>query len=713
MTASLPFGSWPSPFSADDVAEGSLRLDGARFVADEVWWAQGLPDEGGRVAVRRRGNDGVVHDVLPAPWNARSRVHEYGGGAWTANTEGVVLFVDASDQRVRSLAPGEEPVALTPVDDAVSYGGLRWQAGSLLAVAERERGDRTPERSIVLIPLDGSGPVTLVGGSDFVAQPALSADGRRLAWVAWDHPDMPWDRTRLRLADVEAGRVSNVRDLTDGSTAALQPEWADTDTLLYADDPTGRWNLYRRDVTDDTVTPCAPADADTGGALWTVGMRWYAPLEDGRIVAVRTHGEDELVLHDPRSGGTSPLPLEAGSSSSVEDAAGSRVLVVTASAAHPLALWLIDVDGDREPVRIVGDDLSDVAAWLPRPRAVSVDGPHGEVHAFAYPPTSPDAQGLDDELPPYLVWVHGGPTAHVGPAASRKIAYFTSRGIGVLDVNYGGSTGYGRAYRERLRGQWGVVDVDDVVAAARGVAGAGLADPERLAIEGGSAGGWTVLAALVGSDVFAAGVSRYGVGDARALAADTHDFEARYLDGLIGPLPEAEPLYIERSPLSRPEGFRAPLLILQGSEDKVVPPSQAEAIRDALRAGGVPHAYVLYEGEGHGFRRRETTVHALESELAFLGEVFGFPTDAPALPLEVGLLSATTTAAGRELVIAAGPLPDHAARDVSVVVSREPERPLFARTGDPQWAALLRDAGFTPVQDDDELFVLPPTLDGE
>ncbi|MEV7693955.1 prolyl oligopeptidase family serine peptidase [Microbacterium sp. NPDC089189] len=713
MTATLPFGSWPSPFSADDVAEGSLRLDGARFVGDEVWWAQGVPEEGGRVAVRRRVADGVVHDVLPAPWNARSRVHEYGGGAWTATPEGTVLFVDASDQRVRRLTPGEDPVALTPADEAVSYGGLRWQAGSLLAVAEREGADRTPERSIALIPLDGSGPVTLVAGSDFVAQPALSADGRRLAWVAWDHPDMPWDRTRLRVADIGADGASNVRDLTDGSTAALQPEWADADTLLYADDPTGRWNLYRRDLTTDAVAPCAPADADTGGALWTLGMRWYTPLEDGRIVAVRTHGADELVLHDPQTGGTSPLPLEAGSSSSVEDAAGSRVLVVTASAAHPLGLWLIDADGADAPVRIVGDDLSDVAAWLPRPRAVSVDGPHGEVHAFAYPPASPDARGLDEELPPYLVWVHGGPTAHVGPAASRKVAYFTSRGIGVLDVNYGGSTGYGRAYRERLRGQWGVVDVDDVVAAAHGIAGAGLADPARLAIEGGSAGGWTVLAALVGSDVFSAGVSRYGVGDARALAADTHDFEARYLDGLIGPLPEAEALYIERSPLSHPEGFRAPLLILQGADDRVVPPSQAEAIRAALREGGVPHAYVLYEGEGHGFRRRETTVHALESELAFLGEVFGFRSDAPSLPFDVGMLSTTTTEGGPQLVIAPGPLPAHAARDLSVAVSREPERPLFARTDDPAWVPLLGAAGFTPVEGDDELFVLAPTLDGE
>jgi len=267
---------------------------------------------------------------------------------------------------------------------------------------------------------------------------------------------------------------------------------------------------------------------------------------------------------------------------------------------------------------------------MPTGRAVTFAGPHGDVHAFDYPPTNPDVTGPDGELPPYVVFVHGGPTAHVAGVADARTAFLTSRGIGVLDVNYGGSTGYGRAYRERLRGQWGVVDVDDVAAAASGLVAAGLADGARLAIDGGSAGGWTVLGALVGTDVFAAGISRYGVGDARALAEDTHDFEAHYLDGLIGPLPEADALYRERSPLSHPERFRVPLLLLQGAEDAVVPPAQSEAIRDALAAHGVPHAYVLYEGEGHGFRRAETVVHARESELAFLGAVFGFET--PGIP---------------------------------------------------------------------------------
>lgn len=627
----LPYGSWPSPLTAAWASASSLRLDGAAFVGDEIWWGESLPDEAGRVAVMRRLPDGTVETVLPAPWNARSRVHEYGGGAWAVSDEGTLFFVDKSDQRVRRLRPGGEPEPLTPEDDVTHYGGLRWQHGTLLAVRERSRDADIPERHIVAIataPAAASGAgsaaavTELAGGSDFVAQPALSPDGTRLAWVAWDHPDMPWDRTRVRVARV--GDPASAHDVAGGSTSALQPEWLASGELLLLNEPTGRWNLYRVDP-DSGAEPAevAPADADTGGALWVLGSRWYAPVDDGRIVAVRTHGADQLVVVDPDGHGV-PLPFPATSRLQIEDVRGGRALV-TGVMPGAAGLWSVDLaDGEITAVRGGAPDVSDT--WVPHARQVTVEGPHGPVHAFAYPPTNPDVTAPADELPPYLVWVHGGPTSHVGGAADSKVAYFTSRGIGVLDVNYGGSTGYGRSYRERLKGQWGVVDVDDVAAAAQGLADEGLADGSRLAIEGGSAGGWTVLAALVGTDVFGAGISRYGVGDARALAAETHDFESRYLDGLIGPLPEAEQVYIDRSPLSRPEQFRVPLLLLQGDEDAVVPPAQAEAIRDALVAQRVPHAYVLYTGEGHGFRRTETIVHALESELAFLGQVFGFDT---------------------------------------------------------------------------------------
>ncbi len=632
MVDTLPYGSWPSPLSAAAAAAAAPRFDGAAFVGDEIWWGESIPSEGGRTAVRRRDAGGRIVDVLPAPWNARSRVHEYGGGSWAASPDGLLFFVEKSDQRIWLLRADGTTVALTDDDGDVRYGGLSWQQGTLLAVREAHGRSPVPARSIVAISTAGH-LTTLTEGSDFLAQPALSPDGGRLAWVAWNHPDMPWDRTTLQLGRVAHGRVTEVRTVSSGRTAALQPEWTAEGDLLFLDDPTGRWNIFR--VSDETAPAAvSPADADTGGALWVLGSRWYAPLPDGGALAVRTDGHDEVVLVD-RAGVVTSVDIPVRSRALVEAVDGPRVLL-SGAAPGVSGVWVVDtVRGSVELVR--GGGFEGDPAWLPQGRGVTFDGPHGPVHAVDYRPTHPHVVGPDGERPPYLVWVHGGPTAHVGDVAEPKVAYFTSRGIGILDVNYGGSTGYGRAYRERLRGQWGVVDVDDVVAAASGFAAEGGADPARLAIEGGSAGGWTVLAALVGSDAFAAGVSRYGVGDARALAADTHDFEARYLDGLIGPLPEAEQLYVERSPLSRPEGFRVPLLILQGAEDAVVPPAQSEAIRDALAARGVPHAYVLYDGEGHGFRRQETVVHALETELAFLGAVFGFPTpDVPPIDLRPG-----------------------------------------------------------------------------
>ncbi len=636
MVDALPYGSWPSPLTAEAAAAAVPRRDGAAFVGDEIWWGESVAEEGARMTVRRRSAAGAVSTILPAPWDVRSRVHEYGGGSWAASPEGRLFFVEKRDQRVWSAMPGDEPVALTRDDGDVRYGGLSWQRGMLVAVREEHGAQAVPRRSIVAISADGSGVRELASGSDFLAQPAVSPDGQRLAWIAWDHPDMPWGRARLMVGRLTSGGVVGAEQVGAAAGAALQPSWVGDRELLYADDPDGRWNLWRVDLDADAdPQPVAPADADTGGALWVLGARWYAPVDGGRIVAVRTHGADELVVID-RGGAVRSLDVPTRSRTSIEDVDGSRVLV--SGAGHGASgIWVVEAGGGAELVVGGAPEFAqgDAQDWLPEGRAVTYPGPHGPVHAFDFAPTNPHVSGPDGELPPYLVWVHGGPTAHVSGVADSKVAYFTSRGIGVLDVNYGGSTGYGRAYRERLRGQWGVVDVDDVVAAAAGLAAEGRADAARIAIEGGSAGGWTVLAALTSTDVFRAGISRYGVGDARSLAADTHDFEARYLDGLIGPLPEAEEVYAARSPLSRADRFRVPLLLLQGADDTVVPPSQSEAIRDALAARGIPHAYVLYEGEGHGFRRTETVVHALEAELAFLGQVFGFATPGVApLPLD-------------------------------------------------------------------------------
>lgn len=622
-----PYGTWSSPFHAADIASSAPRIDGARFVGEEIWWGESVPAEGGRVTVRSSTGD----VVLPAPWSARSRVHEYGGGAWTAEADGTLFFVDANDQRVYRMLQGEQPEPLTPT--GANHGGLRLQDGRLLAVRE----DLSVEphlRAIVEIPTDGSAASdttairVFVQGTAFFAHPALSPDGTRIALVEWSGRRMPWQEAKLCVIEVGGDEFADTR-----ARAALQPEWISDTELVYADDPTGRWNLYRRSVEGlEASAPEAvsPVDADTGYGLWVLGNRWYQPLPDGRLVAVRTNGSDEIVIIG-RDGAEKRLDVPATAHASVDDVSGSRVLISGGGAGVSAGLWVVDVDSGE--VRRVRGGLPVDEAWMPPATRITLEGANGAVHAFDYAPANPDASAPDAELPPYIVFVHGGPTAHVAGAASAAIAFYTSRGIGVLDVNYGGSTGYGRAYRERLDGQWGIADVEDVLAAARGLADSGRADPRRIAIRGGSAGGWTVLAALVRGGVFAAGISRYGVTDLRSLAQDTHDFEKYYLDGLVGPLPAAEQVYIDRSPLTHADRIDVPVLLLQGADDRVVPPSQSEKIRDALATRGIPHEYVVYEGEGHGFRRAETIVDALERELAFLGEVFGF-APATAEPVE-------------------------------------------------------------------------------
>ena len=612
---SSPFGSWPSPFSAASVAASSPRIDGAVFVGDEVWWGESMPAEGGRMSVR--SSTGRV--ALAAPWSARSRVHEYGGGAWTADADGTLYFVEARDQRVYRLDAGETPVPLTSPGPA--HGGLRLQRGRLFAVRE-DLTTAPHRRAIVEIPVNGSAAQSadlvrvVVEGTGFFAHPALSPDGTRTAWVQWDARSMPWDSAVLGLRSDDGTAVALLP-----TRAALQPEWTADDELFFADDPSGRWALYRQHV--DGVAPrgpaqaVAPVDADTGYGLWVLGNRWYRPLPDGRVVAVRTNGRDEVVLIAP-DGSARTLDVPCDGHVSVDDVRGDRVLLSGSGSTVAPGLWCVDLHDDT--VTLVAGGTPADAAWMPPAAEIVVDGLHGPVHAFAYAPANPDVSAPAGELPPYVVFVHGGPTAHVTGAASAAIAFYTSRGIGVLDVNYGGSTGYGRDYRERLKGQWGVVDVDDVIAAARGLADAGMADARRIAIRGSSAGGWTVLSALVRGGVFAAGISRYGVTDLRGLIAHSHDFEAPYIEGLVGPLPASDELYTQRSPLTNASRIDVP--VLQGADDPVVPPSQSEAIRDVLVAHDVDCEYVLYEGEGHGFRSASTIVDALEREITFLRRVF-------------------------------------------------------------------------------------------
>ncbi len=618
-----PFGSWSSPFTPADLSRSAPRIEGARIVGSEIWWGESVPSEGGRVTVR----SSTGQEILPAPWGARSRVHEYGGGAWTADADGTLYFVDVADRRVHRMPRGGVPHPLT--SSGAQFGGLSLQQGRLFAVREDLR-DVPHERAIVEIPVDGSAATdesavrVVAAGPDFFAHPALSPDGARVAFVTWSQEHMPWEGARLVVAEADGSQT----DL--GGQAALQPTWVGADELLYLDNPSGRWNLHRAPAhADADAAPIAAADADTGGGLWVLGNRWYGTLDDGRVVAVRTNGTDELVLIDDIHAAeptVHALDLPITGEASIDDVSGTWVLISGAGATVEKGLWCVDV-ADGTVVTVTGGAPVD-SDWFPLARAVTFDGPHGPVHAFDYAPLNPNETAPDGERPPYIVMVHGGPTAHVSGTASTAYAFWTSRGIGVLDVNYGGSTGYGREYRERLDSAWGVVDVDDVIAAAQGLAASGAADAERITIRGGSAGGWTVLSALVRGGAFAAGISRYGVTDLRMLAADTHDFEKHYLTGLVGPLPEAEAVYIERSPLTHADQIDVPVLLLQGEDDLVVPPSQSEAIRDALAARGIPHEYVLFPGEGHGFRRAETIEAAAHAELRFLGEAFGFePAD--------------------------------------------------------------------------------------
>ncbi len=645
MPEVAPYGTWTSPFTADSIVAGQHAAGGGRFIGEDVWWLEARPAEKGRFAIRRPSGD-----VLVAPWNARTRVHEYGGGAWTATPDGIVVFAEFSDQRLYRLdEPGGEPVPLTPEPPqpgAWRYAELQiLRVGEIWCIREQHGTDGTVSRDIAAVPIDGSAADdpsrirSVVGGSHFLANPRISPDGRRLAWLAWEHPQMPWDGTELRVADFGADGTCGEHRTLLGATdeSILQPEWRDADTLYAISDVSGFWNLYTIDVDGLDAQAVAPVEADLGGPLWQLGMRWYSILDDGRLLTVRTFGAETLAVLDPTSGTYDDIELGNISSVNLGARNGDRLLFTGGGSRTVAGLRMLDL-ATREvsDVRLTLDEVPD-PAYLPDARLMTLRGDSREVHAIVYPPHNPDFAAPDGELPPFVAFVHGGPTSQSVPTVLGSyglIGYFTSRGIGVVDVNYGGSTGYGREYRNRLRGQWGVVDVDDCVTAVLGLADAGIADRARLGIEGGSAGGWTVLAALTGTDVFACGVSLFGVAELTRFVQDTHDFESRYIDGMVGPLPEAAALYEERAPLNHVDDLSCPVLLLQGLDDPIVPPSQAELFRDALVRKGIPHAYHAYEGESHGFRKRETMIDVYESSLSFYGQVFGFePPGVPRLEL--------------------------------------------------------------------------------
>lgn len=699
MTDIAAYGTWKSPVSAADVARESAAVSYPTIAGGEVWWQERRPSEGGRTAIVACAAPGAApRELLPAPWNARNRVHEYGGKSYLAvpslSLAGGfdLVFANFADQRLYATGAaveggaeaGTDPVPLTPAAGGFRFADMTLSPDDQEIWCVREtvlplRGNEPPagfhvgggaavRRDIVAVPLDGSAAAdaaairVLVSGAQFFAFPTPSPDGTKLAWISWNHPRMPWDGTELRVAPVaggapadgapaggtSAGGPVNVADATlvmgGPEESVLAPVWRD-DTALYAvSDASGWWNLYEAPATGGTPRPLHRLDEEFAGPLWQLGGRSFEPLDDGRLAVAHGLGEFRLGLLDPASGELTDLDLSGYRTTSGELAvSGAAIVTVAGGPRAPLSVLRVAADGEFAVMKQQALAAA-TAAYLPDARPLRLSGRRngGVVHAIVYPPASPDFAGPAGELPPYVVHVHGGPTGCSLPLLSMEKAYLTSRGIGVIDVNYGGSTGYGREYRNRLRGQWGIVDVADAYTAALGLAGSGEADRSRLGIRGGSAGGWTALAAVTSGPaltgtreaVFAAATSYYGVSDLRPFVTDTHDFESRYLDGLIGPLPESDDRYAERAPVGHVTDLTCPVLLLQGLDDPIVPPSQSEAIARDLAAHGIRHAYIAFAGESHGFRKAETVIAALEAELAFYGEIFGFtPPDVPPIAL--------------------------------------------------------------------------------
>ncbi len=668
----VPYGEWPSPITAADVAAASVTITHVRTLGAEVWWDEMRPEDEGRTAVVRRLADGTLVDVLPQPWDARSRVHEYGGRAWlpmpgVGDDAPLLLFANWDDQRLYVLEVGSAHVrALTP--EPAEPAAMRYaepvlgaDAGEILCVREAHYEGRITRR-IVAIPLDGSGsddPTAIrevAGDSDFLASPRVSPDGSRLAWIAWDHPRMPWDGTELRVAELEGGVAFGARTVLGGSEeSVLQPEWADDETVYAVSDRTGWWNLYRLDLgppTDNTLATAAldpsvgdaatpapaavpepvalcPREEEFGFPLWLVGYVSYGLLPDGRVAVLHGVGTHRLGVLDVATGELTDLAGDLVGWEPTLAVTETSIVGVAGRADRPVNVVAVDLEADAA-TDLRPPTVDPPRDYLPRPVTESFLRPDGRpVYAHVYAPSNPEVVAPTRDGAPYVVFVHGGPTSQASPLPTLGVAFFTSRGIGVVDVDYGGSTGYGRAYRELLRGQWGVVDVQDCVAVARALVARGAADPARLGIRGGSAGGWTTLAAVATTGVFAAAVSYFGVADLLSFVAETHDFESRYIDTLVGPLPDAHDRYVERSPLTHAGDISTPTLLLQGAEDLVVPPAQSLRIRDALAARAVPHAYLEFAGEQHGFRRAGTMAAALEAELSFYGQIFGF--DAPGI----------------------------------------------------------------------------------
>lgn len=644
-----PYGSWNSPITADLLLGGSVGLGQIARDGDSVYWTEQRPLEKGRNVIVRRTADGGREDLTPAPFNARTRVHEYGGGEF-AVFDGIVYFSNFADNRLYRQRPGEAPVAVTP-EDALRYADMILDQANrrLIGVREDHRPtDREAVNTLVAIPVGEDIPgeqVVLAEGYDFYASPRLSPDGRRLAWLSWNHPNMPWDGTELWVADLaDDGSLANQRLVAGGPRESIfQPEWsppdsAGTSRLHFVSDRTGWWNLYRLD--GDRVTALYPLAAEFGMPQWVFRLATYGFESPSRIICAYTqNGRPHMARLDTNALSLEPLdiPYSLLFPSYGQMVVGDGYLVFS-GAAPRLAPAIVRVSLSSLETTILrsSSEFEVDEGYISIAQPVEFPTTGGlTAHGYYYPPRNKDYEAPDGERPPLIVTSHGGPTSGTNDFLNLSRQYWTSRGFAILDVNYGGSTGYGRAYRERLNGNWGIVDVDDCANGARYLVDRGLADGERLIIRGGSAGGYTTLCAITFQSVFKAAASYFGVSDAEALAKETHKFESRYLDNLIGPYPARRDIYIERSPIHVAHQCSSALILFQGLDDEVVPPNQAETMFRAARAKELPVAYLAFEGEGHGFRQAQNIKRTLEAELYFYSRVFGFDLAEPVEPVEI------------------------------------------------------------------------------
>jgi dipeptidyl aminopeptidase/acylaminoacyl peptidase len=636
-----PFGAWKSPITSDLIVAETIGVGSTEIVGEDIYWLELRPKEDGRLVVVRQNPDGGTADLTPQPYNARTRVHEYGGHAYAVK-DGVVYFSNFTDQRLYRLDPGGEPRPITPEAD-FRYADyiLDQEHKFLICIREDHSGSGEAVNTLVRVNADGDdhGGEVILSGSNFYSSPRLSPDGSHLAWLAWNHPNMPWDGTELWVSELdESGSITRSELVAGGQEESIfQPEWSPDGVLYFVSDRTNWWNLYR--WRNGRIEALCEMEAEFGLPQWVFGMSTYAFESPERIICTYSQrGMSHLASLDTETLELEEIETPYTYISGVRASAG-RALFLAGSPIDKLAVVLLDLETKLFQVLRYSSETKIDPGYTSRPQEIEFPTTGGRTaYGFFYPPSNKDFRGPEGEKPLLLVMSHGGPTGATTPVYDAEIQYYASRGISVLDVNYGGSTGYGRAFRQRLNGQWGVVDVEDCLNGARYLVKRGDVDGDRLMITGGSAGGYTTLCALTFHDLFKAGASHFGIGDLEPFVGDTHKFESRYLDNLVGPYPEKRDIYRERSAINYTDQLSCPMILFQGSEDKIVPPNQSRKMYEAVKAKGIPVAYLEFEGEQHGFRKAENIKRALDAELYFYAQIFGFELADPVEPVSIANL---------------------------------------------------------------------------